>query len=358
MAPRQPTRSRRASRSRPAARRVPSRSTSRRPSGRRPSATRSSASRRSSPRRPRRPPRRSSSSSRSTSRPCRPAPLRRTSSCSATAVPVAPCTAVDASATPDPCVFLRETLAGGDIRLTVRTSAASTWNVGLSTGLPPLPFNGFFSPVDNLPTLNKVKAGSAVPVKFSLGGNRGLAIFTSGYPRSAVTTCDSTAPVDGIEETVNPGASRADLRPPDRPLHLRLEDRQGLGRNVPPAGRPADRRNVPPGELRLPQVARRSSRDSPGRTSRHPPRAVALQPLQGDLTGLDTPRFPADGVARVVFRPHRGLPRPDLRRGRWNPVPLGRYPDPESRTPSAPLGRGDRISTTADHVGPRETLGR
>jgi hypothetical protein len=117
------------------------------------------------------------------------------------------CTAVDASATPDPCVFLRETLAGGDIRLTVRTSAASTWNFGLSTGLPPLPFSGFFSPVDNLPTLNKVKAGSAVPVKFSLGGNRGLAIFSSGYPRSAVTTCDSAAPVDGIEETASPGAA-------------------------------------------------------------------------------------------------------------------------------------------------------
>ena len=70
----------------------------------------------------------------------------------------------------------------GDIRLTVRTSAASTWNVGLSTGLPPLPFSGFFSPVNNLPMLNKVKAGSAVPVKFRLGGDQGLAIFASGTP--------------------------------------------------------------------------------------------------------------------------------------------------------------------------------
>jgi streptogramin lyase len=32
-------------------------------------------------------------------------------------------------------------------------------------------FSGFFQPVDNPPTLNSTKAGSAVPVKFSLNGN-------------------------------------------------------------------------------------------------------------------------------------------------------------------------------------------
>lgn len=37
------------------------------------------------------------------------------------------------------------------------------------------PFNGFFLPVNNLPTFNAMKAGAAVPVKFSLGGARGLA---------------------------------------------------------------------------------------------------------------------------------------------------------------------------------------
>ena len=29
-----------------------------------------------------------------------------------------------------------------------------------------------------------MKAGNAIPVKFSLGGNQGLNIFTNGYPRS------------------------------------------------------------------------------------------------------------------------------------------------------------------------------
>lgn len=68
-------------------------------------------------------------------------------------------------------------------------------------------FAGFFQPVDNLPVLNSVKAGQAIPVKFRLGGNQGLNIFEANYPKSQVISCDSTAPVDGIEETVTAGSS-------------------------------------------------------------------------------------------------------------------------------------------------------
>ena len=62
-------------------------------------------------------------------------------------------------------------------------------------------FTGFFSPVDNAPTLNQVTAGRSIPIKFSLNGNQGLDIFLSGYPRSQQITCDAGVPVDGIEET-------------------------------------------------------------------------------------------------------------------------------------------------------------
>ena len=41
-------------------------------------------------------------------------------------------------------------------------------------------FNGFFRPIDNLPIVNAVKAGQAIPVKFCLGGNKGLSIFAAG----------------------------------------------------------------------------------------------------------------------------------------------------------------------------------
>ena len=69
------------------------------------------------------------------------------------------------------------------------------------------PFAGFFAPVDNPPVFNQVKAGQAVPVKFSLGGDRGLDIFAAGYPKSAPIACQSTALVSGIEETLTAGAS-------------------------------------------------------------------------------------------------------------------------------------------------------
>jgi hypothetical protein len=68
-------------------------------------------------------------------------------------------------------------------------------------------FSDFFQPVDNLPTLNMVKAGQSIPVKFSLGGNKGMAIFAVSYPKSEQIACNSIDPVDGIEETVIAGAS-------------------------------------------------------------------------------------------------------------------------------------------------------
>jgi hypothetical protein len=63
-------------------------------------------------------------------------------------------------------------------------------------------FAGFYSPIDNLPIRNTVKAGSSIPVKFSLGGNHGLAIFAAGYPVSQSMTCTGSAPSDAVEEVV------------------------------------------------------------------------------------------------------------------------------------------------------------
>lgn len=68
-------------------------------------------------------------------------------------------------------------------------------------------FSGFAPPVDNLPTVNRVKAGAAVPVKFSLGGDHGLDIFASGSPRSGQVTCGASSDVDNVEQTVTAGSS-------------------------------------------------------------------------------------------------------------------------------------------------------
>jgi hypothetical protein len=68
-------------------------------------------------------------------------------------------------------------------------------------------FTGFFQPVDNSPTVNVATAGSAIPVKFSLGGYQGMTIFWPGYPVSSMLPCSSSSTTDVIEETVLAGAS-------------------------------------------------------------------------------------------------------------------------------------------------------
>lgn len=68
-------------------------------------------------------------------------------------------------------------------------------------------WNGFFRPIDNLPTLNSSRAGSAIPVKFNLGGHMGSSILAPGYPRVALMQCTGGAPEDAVEETVTAGSS-------------------------------------------------------------------------------------------------------------------------------------------------------
>lgn len=72
---------------------------------------------------------------------------------------------------------------------------------------PRYTFSGFYSPVDNSPTINTVKAGSAIPVKFGLAGAQGLNIFAAGNPTSQRINCATAAPYAEIEETVTAGNS-------------------------------------------------------------------------------------------------------------------------------------------------------
>jgi hypothetical protein len=89
------------------------------------------------------------------------------------------------AAIPNPCVASKSVGAGGDAVIVVRTTAFSTWNPGrLAFG-----FSGFFAPIANPPTLNNAQAGSTVALSFSLGGNRGLDVIASGFPRVASFSC-------------------------------------------------------------------------------------------------------------------------------------------------------------------------
>jgi hypothetical protein len=99
------------------------------------------------------------------------------------------------TASPAPCIAS----GAGTATITILTDHASTWNVGMRA----YSFSGFFSPVDKPPVVNSVKAGSAIPIRFGLGSNRGLQVFATGYPKSQRVTCDSASPIDAIEETVS-----------------------------------------------------------------------------------------------------------------------------------------------------------
>ncbi|MFH2102581.1 MAG: PxKF domain-containing protein [Chloroflexota bacterium] len=67
-------------------------------------------------------------------------------------------------------------------------------------------FSGFFPPVENPPILNLVRAGSAVPIKFSLDGNQGLEIL-EGSPLVREIYCDTMLPTSELTETIMAGAN-------------------------------------------------------------------------------------------------------------------------------------------------------
>ena len=62
------------------------------------------------------------------------------------------------------------------------------------------PFTGFSCPVDNPPTVNMANAGGRIPIRFSLGGNRGLAIIAGGAPTVVGVSCPSGAPTGTVDQ--------------------------------------------------------------------------------------------------------------------------------------------------------------
>lgn len=70
------------------------------------------------------------------------------------------------------------------------------------------PFTGFLGRVSNAPAINYATAGNAIPISFSLGGNRGLNIFTAGSPSSQQANCSTWAPLGvATPATLSPGLS-------------------------------------------------------------------------------------------------------------------------------------------------------
>lgn len=71
-------------------------------------------------------------------------------------------------------------------------------------------FKGFFQPVDMNGVLNVVKAGSSIPIKFSLSGDMGLDIF-NGLPAVRNYIATTNTPLDSIETVVAVTAGNSSL---------------------------------------------------------------------------------------------------------------------------------------------------
>ncbi|KAB8182154.1 hypothetical protein FH610_024740 [Microbispora catharanthi] len=108
-----------------------------------------------------------------------------------------------------PC-FLPHTYGPGTFTATVTVSDGDGGSVSTSRTVKvasaPWPFRGFLPPVDNPPTVNAVQAGQAIPVKFGLGGYRGMDVFAAGSPASGQVSC-SLGQTDSVEQAVTAGGS-------------------------------------------------------------------------------------------------------------------------------------------------------
>jgi hypothetical protein len=93
------------------------------------------------------------------------------------------------------------------LSVTFQPSSANYTTATRSVSLAVLyPWSGFFEPTNNPQVLNRVKAGAAIPVRFSLGGNQPAPVLATGSPEITTVTCPKWTN-DAIEETVSASTS-------------------------------------------------------------------------------------------------------------------------------------------------------
>jgi len=83
------------------------------------------------------------------------------------------------------------------VRATDNSGNVSTKTVHYSVGAAAFHFHGFLPPLVNRPHVNQFRAGTVVPIVFSLNGNQGRHVLASHYPRSVSMACGSHADLDG-----------------------------------------------------------------------------------------------------------------------------------------------------------------
>ncbi len=87
-------------------------------------------------------------------------------------------------------------------------SAVVTANIKLYR--PTYTFSGFFDPVQNKPTVNLATAGNSIPVRFSLGGDRGPIVVPNAGPTSVRVTCPKGERIEISEYSTEPAGMTYD----------------------------------------------------------------------------------------------------------------------------------------------------
>ena len=110
------------------------------------------------------------------------------------------------TATPNPCVFSRQTLSGGDLLIKIHSTTASAWASGFPTHTNDYNFVGFMSGTKDYPKVNKVQANQVVAVDMKIKGvPQGVTdILASGEPTSQRVNCDTLSPVGSAVATLSP----------------------------------------------------------------------------------------------------------------------------------------------------------
>ncbi len=92
------------------------------------------------------------------------------------------------------------------VTVTATDSGGHTSNATFSVTVL-YPFSGFTGRTSlNPPAINYMTAGNTIPISFSLGGYRGLSIFTLGSPSSRRVACPAGAPIGvSTPATLSPG---------------------------------------------------------------------------------------------------------------------------------------------------------
>jgi predicted extracellular nuclease len=105
--------------------------------------------------------------------------------------------------TPGPSATFSAALlqAPAERTIRVRVSDGSSTATDTATVTVIWAFTGFFEPIDNVPDVNAVKAGSTLPLRFSLGGDQGLGILAVGSPASIAYDCVTGSPIGPLEQT-------------------------------------------------------------------------------------------------------------------------------------------------------------